>query len=71
MSTPTGKQVINLYRDLIRYGKYLKYTDQEYFIDRIRREFHRNKSLSNPEDIKFCYDVSIFTSEYIFVSSTS
>uniref|UniRef100_A0A1B0DP52 Uncharacterized protein n=1 Tax=Phlebotomus papatasi TaxID=29031 RepID=A0A1B0DP52_PHLPP len=53
MSAPSGRQVIKLYRDLLRYGEQLKLTDKEYFRKRIRREFRVNKNLTSPEDISF------------------
>ncbi|XP_052902498.1 MIEF1 upstream open reading frame protein [Anopheles moucheti] len=47
--------VLSLYRDLLRYGAQLQYTDQEYFLGRIRREFRQSASLTDPKEIEFCY----------------
>uniref|UniRef100_A0A182SHR9 Uncharacterized protein n=1 Tax=Anopheles maculatus TaxID=74869 RepID=A0A182SHR9_9DIPT len=47
--------VLSLYRDLLRYGGQLQYTDQEYFLNRIRREFRQSASLTDPKEIEFCY----------------
>lgn len=58
MSTPTTREVLRLYRDLLRYGKQLKFTDVEYYTRRIRTEFHKNKTLESAEDIQFNFKVS-------------
>lgn len=59
MSQPTGREVINLYRGLIRYSKKLKYTDKDYFLSRIEDEFRKNQQLDKPEVVEFCYKVNI------------
>ncbi|XP_068084193.1 mitochondrial ribosome and complex I assembly factor AltMIEF1 [Anabrus simplex] len=56
MSVITSQSVLNLYRNLIRYSKTLKYTDQKYFLKRIRVEFKKNKDITNSEDLKFHYE---------------
>ncbi|XP_059607684.1 mitochondrial ribosome and complex I assembly factor AltMIEF1 [Phlebotomus argentipes] len=53
MSSPSSRQVIKLYRDLLKYGEQLKFTDKEYFKKRIRKEFEENKHLTSSEDILF------------------
>jgi hypothetical protein len=58
MSTPTGRQVLQLYRDLLRYGRLLQFTDKDYFANRIRREFKQAKDIEKAEDIIFYYQVS-------------
>ncbi|XP_055677016.1 MIEF1 upstream open reading frame protein [Lutzomyia longipalpis] len=50
---PSCRQVLNLYRQLLRYGERLKLTDKEYFKQRIRKEFQQNRDLTSPEDILF------------------
>ncbi|XP_053680913.1 MIEF1 upstream open reading frame protein [Anopheles nili] len=47
--------VLSLYRDLLRYGTQLQYTDQEYFLSRIRREFRQGASLTDPKEIDICF----------------
>ncbi|XP_058064840.1 mitochondrial ribosome and complex I assembly factor AltMIEF1 [Anopheles bellator] len=47
--------VLSLYRDLLRYGAQLKYTDKDFFRARIRAEFRKSASLSDPKEIDFCY----------------
>ncbi|XP_076244103.1 mitochondrial ribosome and complex I assembly factor AltMIEF1-like [Calliopsis andreniformis] len=44
---------LKLYKDLLRYGQNLKYTDQNYFQRRIRNSFKENKSLTNQTEIEF------------------
>lgn len=58
MNSPTSAQILRLYRDLLRYGQELKYTNKNYFYKRIKTEFKRNKDLSNFEEIEFNYKVS-------------
>lgn len=55
MTIPTGRQVLQLYRDLLRYGRQLQFTDKDYFARRIRKEFKQAKNIDNAEDIKFYY----------------
>ncbi|XP_076757960.1 mitochondrial ribosome and complex I assembly factor AltMIEF1-like [Xylocopa sonorina] len=45
--------VIRLYKDLLRYGENLKYTDKSYFRSRIRQSFKRNKDLVDQTEIDF------------------
>lgn len=53
MNASTTRQAIQLYRKLMRYSNELKFTDQEYFRQRIRKEFRRNKNLESATDIEF------------------
>uniref|UniRef100_A0A182IVG9 Uncharacterized protein n=2 Tax=Anopheles atroparvus TaxID=41427 RepID=A0A182IVG9_ANOAO len=57
MNVPsTSKRlVLSLYRDLLRYGAQLQYTDRDYFAARIRREFRQSASLTDPKEIEFSY----------------
>uniref|UniRef100_A0A8W7Q4C5 Complex 1 LYR protein domain-containing protein n=1 Tax=Anopheles coluzzii TaxID=1518534 RepID=A0A8W7Q4C5_ANOCL len=54
----TKRLVLSLYRDLLRYGAQLQHTDQDYFLNRIRREFRQSASLTDPKEIEFCYKVT-------------
>ncbi|GFG28838.1 hypothetical protein Cfor_08457 [Coptotermes formosanus] len=58
MTVPTGRQVLQLYRDLLRYGQQLQFTDKDYFARRIRKEFKQAKNIESAEDINFYYQVS-------------
>ena len=40
--------VLTLYRLILRYGKELKFTDQQYFATRIRQEFERTRNFDLP-----------------------
>lgn len=53
MNASTSRQAIQLYRKLIRYSHELKFTDPEYFRQRIRKEFRRNQHLESAADIEF------------------
>lgn len=44
----------------MRYSKELKFTNQEYFRQRIRQEFRQNKSLDSAADIEFNIKVRFF-----------
>lgn len=39
----TRSAVLQLYRDLLRYGRKLEFTDKEYYFLRIRHEFQSKK----------------------------
>ncbi|XP_076632824.1 mitochondrial ribosome and complex I assembly factor AltMIEF1-like [Colletes latitarsis] len=45
--------VLKLYKDLLRYGENLKYTETKYFKSRIRRGFKENKRLTDEAEIDF------------------
>ncbi|KAG8276415.1 hypothetical protein J6590_066214 [Homalodisca vitripennis] len=57
MTKPTVKEIISLYRDLIRYSRTLKFTDKDYFLFRIKDEFRKNQNVEKPEAVEFCYKV--------------
>ncbi|XP_015521436.2 mitochondrial ribosome and complex I assembly factor AltMIEF1-like [Neodiprion pinetum] len=46
-------KVLRLYKDLLRYGQNLRYTDQELFKNKIKGNFRRSKDLSDVKDIEF------------------
>ncbi|KOX79283.1 hypothetical protein WN51_09085 [Melipona quadrifasciata] len=50
--------ILKLYKDLLRYGEKLKYTDKEYFRYRIRKNFEQNKHLSDQTEINFQFQVN-------------
>ena len=47
MSSSTRSIAISLYRQLLRYGEKLYYTDKQYFTERIRDEFVKHRNLSD------------------------
>lgn len=53
MSAQKTKQVLQLYRDLLRYSKDFKFTDKTYFKNRIRTEFENHKNLESEADIDY------------------
>ncbi|XP_034257065.1 MIEF1 upstream open reading frame protein [Thrips palmi] len=48
-------QVLGLYRNLLRYGQQLKFTDQNYFKERVREEFRTNRNVTSEDKIEFFY----------------
>lgn len=46
-----------LYKHLLQYGKQLKYTDKNYFAERIREQFKRSRNLGGNGTAK-AYKVS-------------
>lgn len=56
MRVPNSIQVLKLYKDLLRYGQDLQFTDKQYFYRRIKKEFKKNKTLTEPKDISFNYE---------------
>lgn len=48
-----ARTALNLYRRLMRYGQQLKLTDTAYYNRRVRKEFRRNRSESDPAKIQF------------------
>lgn len=57
MHVPNTTQILRLYKDILRYGQQLKYTDKNYFYNRVQIEFKKNKDLNDTE-ITFNYKVS-------------
>ena len=43
--------VLRLYRDLIRYSERLKYTDVDFYLNRIKQEFAKGKTLEDEGEI--------------------
>lgn len=58
-STPSPRQfpmapwsreaVLSLYRALLRQGRELRYTDRDFYLASIRREFRKNQKLEDPK----------------------
>jgi len=46
------REVLGLYRQLVRYGQNLTLTDKDYFYRRIRFEFERYRNTSDPRIIE-------------------
>lgn len=61
MSAAGSREVLQLYRQLLRYGKELKFTDQSYFRRRVRKEFQLNKDLQTEAYIQFNIKVISFS----------
>lgn len=44
--------ILRLYKDLLRYGENLKYTDKAYFRYRIRKSFKENRNIIDQQKIE-------------------
>jgi len=53
VTTLSKSDIRVLYKKLLRYSNSLKYTDKNYYLDRIRGEFWRNRELTDKEEIHF------------------
>ncbi|XP_077195566.1 mitochondrial ribosome and complex I assembly factor AltMIEF1 [Paroedura picta] len=50
MAAWTRRAVLSLYRNLLREGRGLRYTDRDYYFTVIRKEFRKNQHLERLED---------------------
>ncbi|NWV36730.1 MIDUO protein, partial [Grantiella picta] len=50
MASWSREAVLTLYRALLRRGRGLRYTDRDFYLASIRREFRRNQGLQRLED---------------------
>lgn len=71
MCKVSPNQILKLYKDLLRYGQQLRLTDKAYFCGRIKKEFKKNKSLTDPSDIQFNFEVIFLTHAYNFMKYVS
>lgn len=60
-----SKGVLKLYRDLLKYGNSLKYTNKGYYKSRIRQEFLKNAHMESQEQIEFQISVMFVISEVV------
>lgn len=51
--------VLRLYKNILRYGQHLRFTDKEYFRYRVRKAFKDNKSLTDEAAIDFQLQVIV------------
>ena len=59
---------LNLFKRLIKYSNQLVYTDKQFYLDRVKQEFNKNKSLNDEKDIKFFYQVSIIFNVFLYLT---
>ncbi|CAF3469621.1 unnamed protein product [Rotaria sp. Silwood1] len=45
------REILRLYRDLLKYSQTLKYTDVDFYLTRIKQEFAKGKLLDNEDEI--------------------
>ncbi|XP_018406017.1 PREDICTED: uncharacterized protein LOC108782288 [Cyphomyrmex costatus] len=48
-----SRQVLKLYKDILRYGETLRFTNKKYFRYRIRTSFKTNKDLPDETTINY------------------
>lgn len=51
-------QILNLYKQLLRYSNTLTYTNKAYYLRRVKEKFRANQDLTSAEDVEFYYKVS-------------
>lgn len=56
--------ILKLYKDLLRYGEQLKFTDKKYYQYRIKKEFKQNKTLTEKADIDFQFKKGLTLLKY-------
>ncbi|XP_029640348.1 MIEF1 upstream open reading frame protein isoform X2 [Octopus sinensis] len=44
--------IFSLYRQMIRKARTLSYTDKNFYLHRIRKEFDKNKSITDPHELQ-------------------
>lgn len=54
---PDARAVLKLYKQMLRYSNSLKYTDKEFYMQKIRNEFIKQRELTEPQEITFQYQV--------------
>ncbi len=57
--TARAREVLSLYKCLLRYGRGLTYTDKNYYFRRIREEIEKSRALVNPGEIDFYIKVKL------------
>lgn len=56
----TRATILKLYKDILRYGETLKYTDKGYYRKKVRQIFKENKELAREADIDFQIKKGVF-----------
>lgn len=60
MSKIQVSRILKLYKDLLRYSEELSFTDKNYYRQRIKKEFKKNKDLQDENEISYCFEVFFF-----------
>jgi hypothetical protein len=60
------REVLRLYKDLLKYSQTLKYTDVEFYLNRIKQEFAKGKILENEDEI--LRQISVKESLYFLIN---
>lgn len=67
MCVPTVREILSLYKSLLKYSNHLTLTDKNYFKKRVRAEFKANKELTKLKDIQFYYNVSFIILKFLII----
>jgi len=59
MATVSRALILHLYKNLLKYSNQLVYTDKNFYLNKIKRDFRQNKHLTQQEDIRYFYEVFI------------
>ncbi|RWS00373.1 uncharacterized protein B4U79_07380 [Dinothrombium tinctorium] len=51
------REVLNLYKQLIRYSNTLRFTDKTFYLQKVRKEFEKNRTLVDASEVDFYYQV--------------
>ena len=70
MLSTRQREVLRLYRDLLKYSETLKYTDVDFYLTRIKQEFAKGKLLENEEDISRQIAVKFMSYSYVLELSS-
>ncbi|CAG9819315.1 unnamed protein product [Phaedon cochleariae] len=52
------REILKLYKGLLRYGQELKLTDKDFYQKRLIKEFKLNKNLTDEADIKYNFEIN-------------
>ena len=59
--SPIGRRnILELYKSLMRYSEKLQYTDKNFYQNRVRQEFNKNRTLNSQSDVEYFYNVCLY-----------
>ena len=68
--SPIGRRnILELYKSLMRYSEKLQYTDKNFYQNRVRQEFNKNRTLNSQSDVEYFYNVCLYLFFIIIVSN--
>jgi hypothetical protein len=60
-------QILGLYRRLLRYGDRLVLTDKNYFCERVRKDFHRFRTVTDQKVVDLLVKVCCLIFNYLIL----